>query len=103
MSFTTYINCKRNEKHDFLTLLTTHSNYRHKSNKRGSGIRMSWAEFCKNLISRGRLLGTQENTCMQGTNCHLSVLCFVLFFNLEFFTDALVNLVFNLTLFLAVL
>ena len=35
MSFTTYFNCKQCEKHDFLTLLTTQSNYRHKNDKRG--------------------------------------------------------------------
>ena len=54
MSFTTYFSCRQCGKGDFLTLLTTQSNYRHKNNKRGSGIRMSLVDFFQKSKKRGR-------------------------------------------------
>ena len=56
MNFTTYFNCKQSEKHDFLTLHITQSNYRYKNNKRGeSGVRMFWVDFPKKVNKRGNI------------------------------------------------
>ena len=68
MSFSTYFNCKQNEKHDFLTLLATQSNYRHKNDKRGSGIRMSWVDFSPKNKKQGKHLFWTQEYSPEGTS-----------------------------------
>ena len=55
MGFTGRFNCRRNEHHDFPTLLNAQSNYRLKNNNRDawSTVRVFWLDFFKTNDKQG--------------------------------------------------